>query len=238
VLRVVVLVSGGGTNLRALLDAAEDSAYPAYIVAVGADREAGGLEIAEERGVPTFIVDPQAYPDRAAWGAALLEQIRVWQPGLTVLSGFMRILPAGVVDALAPDLINTHPSYLPEYPGAHAVRDALEAGVRETGASVIVVDSGVDTGPVIVRERVPVLPGDDEARLHERIKVVERRLLIEVVRGVGDGSLRLAALAQRPGGGALAQRPGGGALAQRPGGEVAPPAEGPQRVEASREEPS
>lgn len=193
-LRVVVLISGSGTNLKALLDAADAPDYPARIVAVGADVEADGLAHAEARGIPTFTVPFESYPDRDAWGAALLEQIRVWQPDLTVLSGFMRLLPAATVDALAPDLINTHPAYLPEFPGAHAVRDALEAGVRETGASVIVVDSGVDTGPIIVRERVPVRPGDTEATLHERIKPVERRLLIQVVRDVAEATLRLAAL--------------------------------------------
>lgn len=193
-LRVVVLISGSGTNLKALLDAADAPDYPARIVAVGADVEADGLAHAEARGIPTFTVPFESYPDRDAWGAALLEQIRVWQPDLTVLSGFMRLLPAATVDALTPDLINTHPAYLPEFPGAHAVRDALEAGVRETGASVIVVDSGVDTGPIIVRERVPVRPGDTEATLHERIKPVERRLLIQVVRDVAEATLRLAEL--------------------------------------------
>lgn len=193
-LRVVVLISGSGTNLKALLEAADAPAYPARIVAVGADVEADGLAHAEARGIPTFMVPLESYPDRDAWGAALLEQIRVWQPDLTVLSGFMRLLPAATVDALAPALINTHPAYLPEFPGAHAVRDALAAGVRETGASVIVVDSGVDTGPVIVRERVPVRPGDTEATLHERIKPVERRLLIQVVRDVAEATLRLAEL--------------------------------------------
>jgi len=198
VLRVVVLISGGGTNLRALLEAADSPDYPAHVVAVGADRDADGLAFAAERGIPTFIVPPGAYPDRDAWGAALLEQLAVWEPDLTVLSGFMRLLPAGVVNAITPALVNTHPAYLPEFPGAHGVRDALAAGVAETGASVIVVDSGVDTGPVIVRERVPVIDGDDERTLHDRIKPVERRLLIDVVRDVATGSLHLASLGQSP----------------------------------------
>lgn len=181
-LRVVVLISGAGTNLRALLEAADAPDFPARVVAVGADVEAPGLAFAAERGIPTFVVPLTGYPDREAWGASLLEQIRVWAPDLTVLSGFMRLLPPVVVDALSPALINTHPAYLPEFPGAHAVRDALRAGVAETGASVIVVDRGIDTGPVVARERVPILPGDTEAELHERIKPVERRLLIQVVR--------------------------------------------------------
>ncbi|OJX64549.1 MAG: phosphoribosylglycinamide formyltransferase [Micrococcales bacterium 73-13] len=195
-LRVVVLISGGGTNLRALLEAADSPDFPARVVAVGSDVEADGLAFAEERGIPTFVVPLSGHPDRDAWGEALLEQIAVWEPGLTVLSGFMRLLPQPVVDALAPALVNTHPAYLPEFPGAHGVRDALEAGVHETGASVIVVDDGVDTGPVIVRERVPVLPGDTEASLHERIKPVERRLLIRVVREVADGRLDLKELSR------------------------------------------
>ena len=195
-LRVVVLISGAGSNLLALLEAADAAEFPARVVAVGSDVEAPGLAHAEERGIPTFVVPLSGHPDRAAWGDALLEQIAVWEPDLTVLSGFMRLLPAAVVVALAPRLVNTHPAYLPEFPGAHGVRDALAAGVTQTGASVIVVDGGVDTGPVIVQERVPVLPGDTEATLHERIKPVERRLLIEVVREIADGRLDLKELAR------------------------------------------
>ena len=117
----------------------------------------------------------------------------MWSPDLVVLSGLMRLLPASVVDAWAPHLINTHPAYLPEFPGAHGVRDALAAGVAETGASVIVVDNGVDSGPILAQERVPVLPGDTEHTLHERIKPVERRLLIEVVRAIAARDLALPA---------------------------------------------
>ena len=190
-LRVVVLISGGGTNLRALLEAADEPDFPARVVAVGADNEADGLAFAAERGIPTFVVPFRGAAEREPWGEELLAQIRVWQPDLTVLSGFMRLLPAAVVDALSPALINTHPAYLPEFPGAHGVRDALAAGVTRTGASVIVVDAGVDTGPVVAQERVPVVPGDTEATLHERIKPVERRLLIGVVRDLASGALRL-----------------------------------------------
>jgi phosphoribosylglycinamide formyltransferase-1 len=196
VLRVVVLISGAGSNLLALLEAADVAEFPAHVVAVGSDLEAPGLAHAEERGIPTFVVPRTGHPDRASWGEALLEQIAVWEPDLTVLSGFMRLLPPIVVEALAPALVNTHPAFLPEFPGAHGVRDALAAGVTQTGASVIVVDGGVDTGPVIVQERVPVLPGDTEASLHERIKPVERRLLIEVVRGIADGRLDLKELSR------------------------------------------
>ena len=193
-LRVVVLISGGGSNLRALLEASAHADYPAHIVAVGADREADGLAHAEAFGIPSFTVPYSSYPSREAWGDELLTTIREWEPDLVVLSGLMRLLPATVVDALAPNVINTHPAYLPEFPGAHGVRDALAAGVAETGASVIVVDAGVDSGPILAQERIPVLPGDTEHSLHERIKPVERRLLIDTVRGIATGEIDLAAL--------------------------------------------
>jgi phosphoribosylglycinamide formyltransferase-1 len=194
VLSLVVLISGGGSNLRALLEAAHDAEFPARVVAVGADRDADGLEHAEHFGVPTFSVALSNFPDREAWGQALLEQIRFWQPDLVVLSGFMKLLPASVVAALAPNLINTHPAYLPEFPGAHAVRDALAAGAAETGASVIVVDDGVDSGPILAQERIPVLPGDDEASLHERIKPVERRLLLQAILDIANARIDLKEL--------------------------------------------
>lgn len=192
-LRVVVLISGGGSNLRALLERSAHDDYPAHIVAVGADRQADGLEHAEHFGIPSFTVPYGSYPSREAWGDELLATIQEWQPDLVVLSGLMRLLPAAVVEALAPALINTHPAYLPEFPGAHGVRDALAAGVEQTGASVIVVDAGVDSGPILRQERVPVLPGDTEHSLHERIKPVERRLLIDVVHDIATGAIDLAA---------------------------------------------
>lgn len=190
-LSVAVLISGTGSNLRALLEAARHPDFPARIVVVGADREADGLAHAEEFGIPSFTVPFRSFRSREEWGAELGRQLAVWQPDLVVLSGLMRLLPASLVARYAPHLINTHPAYLPEFPGAHGVRDALAAGVTETGASVIVVDDGVDSGPVLAQERVPVLPGDDEHTLHERIKPVERRLLIDVVRRVATGELDL-----------------------------------------------
>ena len=190
-LRLVVLISGGGSNLRALLDASDDAEFPARVVAIGADRDAEGLAHAEEFGIPSFVVPFGAFDSREAWGDELLDQLRQWEADLVILSGFMRLLPPRVVEALSPALLNTHPAYLPEFPGAHAVRDALAAGVTETGASVIVVDNGVDTGPVVAQRRVPVLPGDTEARLHDRIKVVERQLLVDVVLDVANGRIRL-----------------------------------------------
>ena len=192
-LTVAVLISGAGSNLRALLDAAADPDFPARIVVVGADREAEGFAHAEDYGIPSFLVPWREFDTREEWGAELLAQLEVWQPDLVVLSGLMRLLPSAVVEAWAPRIINTHPAYLPEFPGAHAVRDAIAADAAQSGASVIVVDDGVDTGPVIAQERVPVLPGDDEHTLHERIKPVERRLLIDVVRRIATGELDLAA---------------------------------------------
>ncbi|OYC97590.1 phosphoribosylglycinamide formyltransferase [Microbacterium sp. Yaish 1] len=192
-LTVAVLISGGGSNLRALLDAAAEPGFPARVVVVGADRPADGLAHADAFNIPTFAVPFREYATREEWGDELLRQLEAWAPDLIVLSGLMRLLPAAVVDAWSPRIINTHPAYLPEFPGAHGVRDALAAGADQTGASVIVVDDGVDTGPILAQERVPVLPGDDETTLHERIKPVERRLLIDVVRLIATGEIDLAA---------------------------------------------
>lgn len=193
-LKLVVLISGTGSNLRALLEASEDAEFPARVVAIGADREADGLVLGEEFGIPTFTVPFTAYPDRDAWGAALIDQVRQWGADLVILSGLMRLVPPAVVDAFSPYLINTHPAYLPEFPGAHGVRDALAAGVDRTGASLIVVDNSVDGGPIIAQERVPVLPDDTESTLHDRIKPVERRLLIQTVLDIANSHLDLKEL--------------------------------------------
>lgn len=192
VFTVAVLISGTGSNLRALLEAATDPEFPARVVVVGADREADGLLHAERFGIPSFVVPWRGAAERAEWGDELHRQLQVWQPDLVVLSGLMRLLPPAVVAAWSPRLINTHPAYLPEFPGAHAVRDAIAAGASRTGASVIVVDDGVDTGPILAQERVEVVADDDEHHLHERIKPVERRLLIDVVRRIATGELELA----------------------------------------------
>ena len=161
------------------------------MVVVGADREADGLAHAEEFGIPSFTVPWHEHDSREAWGEELSRQLAVWKPDLVVLSGLMRLLPSALVAEYSPRLINTHPAFLPEFPGAHGVRDALAAGVAETGASVIVVDDGIDSGPILAQERVPILEGDTEHSLHERIKPVERRLLIDVVRRIATGDLAL-----------------------------------------------
>ena len=181
-MRLVVLVSGAGTNLQALLDAAADPAYGATVVAVGADRDGiEGLARAERAGVPTFVLRVKEFADRAAWDQALAKAVAEHQPDLVVSAGFMKLFGPAVLDAFSGRLINTHPALLPAFPGAHAVRDALAAGVATTGASVHLVDAGMDTGPVLAQREVAVLPGDDEARLHERIKDVERELLVQTV---------------------------------------------------------
>jgi phosphoribosylglycinamide formyltransferase-1 len=179
--RVVVLLSGTGSLCAALLEAADRPGYPARVVAVGADRDAPGLEHARRRGLPTFVVPLRRGDDRAAWDAALAEAVAAHRPDWVVSAGFMRIVGPAVLDRYQGRLVNTHPALLPAFPGAHAVRDALAAGATVTGATVHLVDAGVDTGPVLAQREVAVEPGDDEAALHERIKTVERDLLVETV---------------------------------------------------------
>jgi phosphoribosylglycinamide formyltransferase-1 len=180
--RLVVLVSGTGSNLAALLEACTDASYGAVVVAVGSDREGtGGVERAADRGVPTFVLRPADHRDRPAWDLALAEAVAAHRPDLVVTAGFMRVLGAPVLARFPDRIVNTHPALLPAFPGTHAVRDALQHGVKVTGCTLHVVDSGVDTGPIVAQAAVPVQVGDDENRLHERIKAVERRLLVEWV---------------------------------------------------------
>lgn len=196
-LKLAVLISGGGSNLQALIEATADPEYPAEIVCVGSDTEAAGLEYARAVGIPTFIVRPRDFENREAWGRRFAEAIQEHgvgtgsDPGLVVSAGLMRILPAEFVREFSPRLINTHPALLPLYPGAHAVRDALAAGATETGVTVHVIDEGVDTGPVLRQARVTVQPGETEEELHERIKQLERPLLVRTVRDIADGTLSL-----------------------------------------------
>jgi phosphoribosylglycinamide formyltransferase-1 len=193
-LSVVVLISGSGSNLRALLEATEDPRMPVRILAVGSDNAASGLEHAELFGLPTFVVDPNAFETREAWAKVLLDNVKFWNPDLVVLAGFMKLLPPAFVAALSPNLINTHPSLLPKYPGAHAVRDALADGAKVTGVTIHVVDEGVDTGPHIAQAEVAVLPDETEFELHERIKVVERELLVKTVADIAKQRIDLQAL--------------------------------------------
>ncbi len=180
--RLVVLVSGSGTNLQALLDACADPAYGARIVAVGADRsDIEGLRRAEKAGVPTFVCRVGDFPTRTQWDAALAEAVAAYAPDLVVSAGFMKILGSAFLADFGDRCLNTHPALLPAFPGAHGVRDALAYGVRVTGCTVHLVDAGVDTGPIVAQTAVEVLDDDDEDSLHERIKTVERELLVQVV---------------------------------------------------------
>ncbi|PSL54678.1 phosphoribosylglycinamide formyltransferase-1 [Saccharothrix carnea] len=180
--RVVVLVSGSGTLLQALLDAAADPGYPVEVVAVGADRDGiEGLSRAERAGVPGFAVKLRDHADRAAWDTALADAVEAHRPDLVVSAGFMKILGPAFLARFGGRMVNTHPALLPAFPGAHGVRDAVDYGVKVTGATVHLVDGGVDTGPILAQEAVVVADDDDVESLHERIKVVERRLLVDVV---------------------------------------------------------
>ncbi|MBX7450750.1 phosphoribosylglycinamide formyltransferase [Mycolicibacterium sp. 3033] len=178
--RLVVLASGTGSLLASLLEAAVDD-YPARVVAVGADRDCPALQIAERAAIPTFTVPLRAHPDRAAWDAAITEATAAHEPDLVVSAGFMKILGAEFLSRFPGRVVNTHPALLPAFPGAHAVADALAYGVRVTGCTVHLVDAGTDTGPIVAQQAVPVLDDDDEATLHERIKVIERELLVDVL---------------------------------------------------------
>jgi len=178
--RLVVLVSGGGTNLQALLDASADPAYGVQVVAVGADRDGiEGLARAHRAGIPTFVVPVADFADRDGWDAALTDAVAGYEPKLVVSAGFMKVVGKRFLERFA--MVNTHPALLPAFPGAHAVRDALAYGVRVTGCTVHLVDGGVDTGPIIDQRAVVVRSDDDESTLHERIKSVERELLVDIV---------------------------------------------------------
>jgi phosphoribosylglycinamide formyltransferase-1 len=180
-----VLLSGAGTLCAALLAAAAEPDQPFEIVAVGSDRaDAPGLEHARQRGVETFVTALRDHADRHAWDRALAAELTGRRPDWVVCAGFMKLLGPAVLDAFAERVVNTHPALLPAFPGAHAVRDALSAGVTTTGATVHLVDAGVDTGRVLAQRPVPVLPDDDEPRLHERIKTVERELLVQTLAGL------------------------------------------------------
>ncbi|MGH3428260.1 MAG: phosphoribosylglycinamide formyltransferase [Mycobacteriales bacterium] len=181
-MRVVVLVSGTGSLLQALLDASDAPGYGVEVVAVGSDRSGiEGLARAERRGVPHFVERVHDYADRQDWDAALTAQVVKFDPDLVVSAGFLKLVGKSFLATFGGRFINTHPSLLPAFPGAHAVQSALSYGVTVTGASVFFVDEGTDTGPIISQGAVPVRPDDTEAQLHERIKETERAMLVDVV---------------------------------------------------------
>lgn len=187
-MRLVVLVSGSGTLLQALLDASASGELAARVVAVGSDRpDARGLARAESAGVPTFVHPLAAGADRAAWDAELTDLVAAYDPDLVVSAGFMKLVGPAFLARFGGRMINSHPALLPSFPGTHAVRDALAHGVAVTGATIFAVDAGVDSGRIIAQEPVRVLPGDDVETLHERIKIVERRLLVDTVNQLSRG---------------------------------------------------
>ena len=180
--RVVVLASGSGSTLQALLDAAADPAYGVTVVAVGSDRAgAGALDRARAAGVDTFVCAPAEHADRAAWDVALAGRVAALTPDLVVSAGFMRLVGPVFLDRFDGRFVNSHPALLPAFPGMHGPRDALAYGAKVSGATLFVVDGGVDTGPIVAQRTVPVLDRDDEESLHERIKVEERAMLVDVV---------------------------------------------------------
>jgi phosphoribosylglycinamide formyltransferase-1 len=192
--RVVVLASGAGSLTEAVLKAQDEGQLGAAVVAVVADRPAPVIELARQAGRPAVVVPLKDYPDRIAWDGALTEAVAAWSPDLVASLGFMRVLGPAFLDRFGGRTINSHPSLLPAFPGAHAVADALAAGASQTGCTVHWVDAGVDTGPIISQRRLAIASGETADELHERIKQIERRLVVEVIH----------ALATRPSGSAAA----------------------------------
>ncbi|WP_457966195.1 phosphoribosylglycinamide formyltransferase [Arthrobacter sp. D1-29] len=181
-MRIVVLVSGTGSNLQAVIDAVKAGDLDVQIAAVGADREGTyGVERSSEAGLETFVINFNSFPTRAEWDAALTARVASYEPDVVVSSGFMRIVSPEFIDAFNGKYLNTHPALLPAFPGAHGVRDAMAYGVKVTGCTVHWADAGVDTGPIIAQEAVVIEDADTEETLHERIKVVERRLLVSTL---------------------------------------------------------
>lgn len=180
--RLVVLVSGSGTNLQALLDACADPSYGARVVAVGADRDGiEGLARAERAGVPTFVKRVGQFTSRDHWDRALADTVAGFAPDLVVLAGFMKLVGVQFLERFGGRVVNTHPALSPSFPGMRGPADALEYGVKVTGCTLFVVDAGVDTGPILAQRAVEVRADDDVATLHERIKVVERAMLVDTV---------------------------------------------------------
>lgn len=188
-----MLVSGSGTNLQALIDATADPNYGATIVAVGADREnIEGLERAKRHGIPTFVLSVKDFQDRASWDVALTAKVTEFDPELVVLAGFMKLTGPHFLAKFGGRTLNTHPALSPSFPGMQGPKDALEYGVKITGATLFVVDAGVDTGPIVAQVSVPVLTDDDVETLHERIKTSERTMLVEWVGKLARQSFHIA----------------------------------------------
>ena len=180
--RLVVLVSGSGTNLQALLDAAAEASYGAEVVAVGADRDGiAGLDRAGRHGVPAFVHRVKDYPSREDWDRALTASVAGYRPDLVVSAGFLKLVGPAFLAAFGDRYVNTHNALLPAFPGIHGPRDALAYGVKVAGATLFFVDAGVDTGPIVAQVAVPVLDDDTEESLTERIKDAERRQLVDSV---------------------------------------------------------
>src|SRR4051812_20151842 len=180
--RLAVLASGEGTNLQALLDACAERSYGAEVVGVGADRAgAGAVARASRHGIETYESAVGDFADRAAWDRALTERVAAWKPDLVVLAGFMKLVGAAFLSEFEGRCVNTHPALLPSFPGMHGVRDALEFGVKVTGATLFIVDAGIDSGPIVAQTAVEVRADDDESTLHERIKQAERQMLVDAV---------------------------------------------------------
>ena len=180
--RLLVLVSGAGTNLQALIDACADPAYGARVVAVGADRD--GIEAlarADGSGIPTFVKRVKEFTTRGHWDRAMADTVAGFEPDLIVLAGFMRLVSDDFLARFESRVVNTHPALSPSFPGMNGPGDALAYGVKVTGATLFVVDGGVDTGPIVAQVSVPVSDDDTVETLHERIKVAERTMLVETI---------------------------------------------------------
>ncbi|MCU1595071.1 MAG: phosphoribosylglycinamide formyltransferase [Frankiales bacterium] len=180
--RLVVLVSGSGTTLQALLDASADPAWGASVVAVGADRAGTlGEKRARDLDIPTFVLPLADFEDRLDWDAALTELVAAHDPTLIVLAGFMKLVGSAFLERFEGRTLNTHPALSPSFPGMHGPREALAYGVKVTGCTLFVVDQGIDTGAIVAQAAVPVLDDDTEDTLHERIKTAERAMLVDAI---------------------------------------------------------
>lgn len=185
--RVVVLASGSGSLFQALIDNQEK--HGANIVGLITDVDCPAIQRANNAGIQTTLVELKS--DRADWNQKLKSAIDAYEPDLVVSAGFMRILGKAVLDEYEGRLINTHPALLPKFPGAHAVRDAIAAGATETGSTIHFVDAGVDTGKIIAQQAIAIKPGEAESDLHERIKEIERELLVKVLGEIVSGKIEL-----------------------------------------------